>query len=99
MAGVYKGNWGSYEDMERDVSYGKGLPPAEDIVYANYDTPSYEGYALIVFKKDGKLYENNDSHCSCYGLEDWEPEATTVEALKMRKGHAGEGLSEALEGI
>lgn len=35
--------------------------------------------------EDGKLYEVNAGHCSCYGLENqWTPEETNIEALKHR---------------
>jgi len=79
----YYGEWDSRDDLV--VYYGTDVPPEEDIVFAEYDCPPYAGSALIVFTKDGKLYENNDSHCSCYGLEDWDPEETSIEALRMRK--------------
>jgi hypothetical protein len=50
-----------------------------------YGYGSYCGYSLVIFEKDGKLYEVNGSHCSCHGLEgQWEPEETSWEALKMR---------------
>jgi hypothetical protein len=71
--------------------------PEDDIIYAGYTYEDYSGSALVVFKKDGKLYENNDGHCSCYGLEDWRPEETSLDALKMRQGWPG--LQEALEGV
>jgi len=36
----------------------------------------------VLFKRGGKLYDVNGSHCSCFGLEDqWLPEETTVAAL------------------
>ncbi len=55
-----------------------------DIIIAAYNKESYEGDAFILFKKDGKLYEVNDSHCSCNGLEHWEPEEVTKKALLLR---------------
>lgn len=60
------------------------------ILYADYTYGDYSGDAFILFhKKDDqgnlKLYEVNGSHCSCYGLENqWQPEETTVKALRMR---------------
>ena len=59
------------------------VPPDSDILFADYHTPPYEGYAFVLFKKDGKLYEVNGSHCSCHGLSEesysggptqWQPE-------------------------
>jgi len=65
-----------------------------EILLASYGTPSYEGYAFVLFRRDGKLWEVNGSHCSCYELEgQWEPEETTPEALRHRveKGKLGKG--------
>ena len=63
------------EDPNRDIN----------ILIAIYELPAYEGYAFVLFEKDGQLFEVNGSHCSCYGLEgQWEPEETTLEALKYR---------------
>jgi len=56
-----------------------------DIVVAVYESESYEGNAFVLYQKDGKLYEVNGSHCSCYGLENqWKPEETSIEAIAMR---------------
>ena len=56
-----------------------------EIIYAEYDCEYYEGNAFILFRKDGKLYEVNGSHCSCNGLEEqWEPEETTLAAMLAR---------------
>ena len=53
--------------------------------YAEYGGGGYEGWALVIFERDGKLYEVNGSHCSCMGLESqWEPEETSWRALAMR---------------
>lgn len=55
-----------------------------NVLFAAYEC-EYEGKALVVFLRDGHLYEVNGSHCSCYGLEDqWDEEETTVEALRHR---------------
>lgn len=59
-----------------------------------YGYGSYCGSSLVVFEKDGKLYEVNGSHCSCNGLEgQWEPEETSWDALAMRN------LSSECDGI
>ena len=65
-----------------------------NILLAQYDYANYEGYAFVLFERDGILYEVNGSHCSCYGLEgQWEPEETSVEALRhrMNNGNLGYG--------
>jgi len=56
-----------------------------EFIYADYDTPAYEGYAHVIFMKNRVLYEVNASHCSCGGLEDqWRPEETSLAALMFR---------------
>lgn len=58
---------------------------AIDVMLASYARETCAGDAFVLFKKDGKLYEVNGRHCSCYGLEgQWEPEETTVESLLHR---------------
>lgn len=42
---------------------------------------------MVVYRRDGKLYEVHGNHCSCYGLEgQWEPEEATVESLRKTVG-------------
>ncbi len=54
------------------------------ILFAEYDTPPYEGYAQVLFYQDGKLYEVYGSHCSCYGLEgQWEPSEVVYAQLEL----------------
>lgn len=99
----YFGNWDSYDSMIQDLyrrpyDYEKheykepvlpeDAPKDDEIKFAAYGTPSYEGYALIVYERGGKLYELNGYHCSCYGLDetmDGPAEETSAEALGMRK--------------
>ena len=58
-----------------------------EVLFAYYSYEDYSGKAFVLFRRDGKLYEVNGSHCSCYGLEDqWEPEETTVESIRFRMG-------------
>ena len=77
--------WDAYKDSSRppisDSPEFKGV----EILLASYPTEEYEGSAFVLFRRDGQLYEVNGSHCSCYGLENqWDPELTTVEALRHR---------------
>jgi hypothetical protein len=56
-----------------------------DVLLASYDIDGYEGTAFVLYQQNGKLYEVNASHCSCYGLEEgWNPEETSVEAIRFR---------------
>ena len=62
------------------------------ILLAWYGHGDYDGSAFVLFERDGKLYEVNGGHCSCFGLEgQWEPEETSVEALRHRinEGYLG----------
>lgn len=61
-----------------------------------YGYGDYSGSSLVVYEKDGKLFEVNGSHCSCYGLGgQWEPEETSWEALRMRDFSYCDGSSDA----
>lgn len=62
------------------------------ILFAWYGNESYDGSAFVLLERDGKLYEVNGGHCSCFGLEDqWDPEETSVAELRHRieKGYLG----------
>lgn len=70
-------------DNERDVCKEFQIDAIGGIVlFAGYETPCYDGYADVIFVRDGKFYHVSGSHCSCYGLEDqWDPEEMPIEAL------------------
>ena len=74
----------SQEDVE--ANFGVKLDPYVQILLAAYFDPyGYSGEAFVLYRKGGKLFEVNGSHCSCFGLEDqWGPEETSVEALRYR---------------
>lgn len=58
-----------------------------EVLLASYGCDNYTGDAFVLFRntKDGQLYENNGSHCSCFGLEDqWDEESTSIESLRKR---------------
>ena len=97
MAGQYFGAWNSRENVLQDFfpqydweevqryPLPEDFPSDEEILFAWYDCADYSGSALVVYERDGKLFEVNGSHCSCYGLEEqWKPEETSAEALGMR---------------
>ncbi len=80
---VYLHRWSSGDDVERDFEVT--LSSDIEILFASYGGGSYEGDAFLLYRQDGKLYEVNGSHCSCYGLEgQWEPEETTIAAIEDR---------------
>ena len=85
----YFGSWSSWEDMKNDIHVPTPPPadfPTEDeVIFAAYGGGGYDGTAIVVWERDGKLYEMNGSHCSCYGLDEsmGGPEETSKEALGM----------------
>jgi len=63
----------------------KKLHLGEKILFASYNSEGYESYAFVLFSKNGRLFEINASHCSCYGLEgQWNPETVNLKALRTR---------------
>jgi hypothetical protein len=81
----YFGNWSQLEDIahgfEIDVKELEGI----HVIAATYEHEAYEGYANVIFMKDGKYFEAHGSHCSCNGLEgQWDPQETSYEALMDR---------------
>lgn len=80
---IYKSS--SEEEKARHAKILSDLDGAK-IVLALIENYGYEESAIVVYEKDGRLYETNGSHCSCYGFEGtWSPEETSMEALRMRK--------------
>ena len=82
---IYYGIFESIEDVSKEFYINQSELDLIEIVYAQYDCENYEGYAHLIFIKDGLLFEVNGSHCSCNGLEgQWYPEETTLNALLAR---------------
>lgn len=85
MENVYFGIFDDADDTLRQFEIELAVLDGLEILHAHYDCENYEGNAFVLYRKDGKLYEVNASHCSCYGLEQqWDPEETTVEAVSLR---------------
>jgi len=66
FGGIYE--WDS--NTEASKKFLANNPEPEKVFYANYDTDSYEGSALVIWYDKGKYYFLQGSHCSCYGLEE-----------------------------
>lgn len=78
-ARVYHGDFSNWADVGSNFHLSK-TETEPDLVFAVYDTPPWEGYATVVFRRDGKWFHASGSHCSCMGLEDqWAPEEFTPE--------------------
>lgn len=83
MSDVYIG-FEDEKDMLRQFNIGPVELEGATVLLAWYGLGHYEGRSFVLFEKGGKLYEVNESHCSCHGLEDgWFPEETSWEALAL----------------
>lgn len=53
------------------------------LLFAVYDTPPYEGYAVVIYRQNRVLYEVKGGHCSCHGLGgQWSPAVVTKKYLQ-----------------
>lgn len=87
----YFNQWSGIDDLHKDfLDYGewedgkrlKDFPTDKEILFASYELGGYEGDSTVLFQRDGKLYQNSASHCSCYGLEgQWGPDEVVPEQL------------------
>jgi hypothetical protein len=99
MKQYFLGNFGDVKDVEHEFQIA--LNDGEKILLAWYSYEDYSGSAFVLYEQNGKLYEVNGSHCSCYGLEEqFQPEETSVEALeyRMNKGNLGRRVYYSEEG-
>jgi hypothetical protein len=88
MAPIFLGDWQDVEGVKADFEISDGDLHGANILLAGYWYECYEGEAFVLYEKEGRLFEVNGSHCSCYGLEgQWDPELTTIEALEHRLDH------------
>jgi hypothetical protein len=89
---VYLNDFSEKKDVVSNFEINLALANTINILFASYGYENYSGDAFVLFEKEGKLYEVNGSHCSCYGLEDqFDFEETSLEAIEMRlvKGTLG----------
>lgn len=92
---VYFADWEDTgrKQMIEDFKLLEGTLEGVTILFAAYTYESYSGDAFVLCVKDGKLYEVNGGHCSCYGLEEqWELEETTPEAIRQRLDNKNYGI-------
>lgn len=89
----YFNEWSCVDAIHKDfLDYGdwdKGkrlqdFPTDEEILIASYDRGGYDGDCVVLYRRDGVLYLNSASHCSCYGLEgQWNPDGVVPKQLAM----------------
>lgn len=70
----YFGDCSSYEDFA-GLFYDRKdqLPTEENIVAVDLEDDFYSSSMRIFYKKDGKVFEDAMSHCSCNGYEEYLP--------------------------
>jgi hypothetical protein len=79
---MYKDEFSCRKDVEDNFQVTLSN---ENILFAGYGYECYEGNAYVLFEQDGKLYEVEGGHCSCYGLEgQWDPVEATKETIQQR---------------
>lgn len=82
---IYLQNFKKKRDIISAYQPLDGALTDAEILLAWHGYGDYCGSSLVIFRKDGKLYEVHGGHCSCYGLEgQWQPEETTAAALGKR---------------
>ena len=82
---MYLGNFENKNDVQQEFQCSDEDMEGVKILLAWYGYGDYDGSAFVLFDRDGKLYEVNGGHCSCYGLEEqWGPEETSVAELRHR---------------
>lgn len=83
---VYIDGWYDLQGMLEDFKISEKEVEGFNVIVAAYDlSGAYSGDAFVLLEKDGKYYEVNGGHCSCYGLEgQWQLEDSAEEALKFR---------------
>ncbi len=89
----YFGRWDNHGEMQADFSKkdDTDFPTDDEIVFAAYGGDYYDGYAIVIFERGGRVYEVEAYHCSCDGLGgSWEPEETSWKALAMRVFSVGD---------
>lgn len=75
----------AWEEKKQRMDEGIEEYKNRNILFASYGQDNYSGDAFVLFEEDGKLYEVNGGHCSCYGLEgQWDAEIVVLEELKNR---------------
>lgn len=88
----FTGDFSCREDLIKNFELGEHDLDQCLIVFAHYGGSGYDGCAFVIFQENGKLFEVNGSHCSCYGLEgQWSPEETSLEVLIHRIEHGNLG--------
>lgn len=74
---------------EEEIRVDYDFPPSVEIIAAHTTEPDYSESRWVVYRKNGKLFELEDSHCSCNGWNDEVCPGTEVNKEYLVKQHPG----------
>lgn len=90
---IYMHSFSSKEDICSELDIDKSTLEDCHVLLAYYHVGSWgcDSSSYILFEdKEGKLFENYASHCSCFGLEgQWGPEEVEVDYLNHKMNTEG----------
>jgi hypothetical protein len=91
---MYYGEFTDKEQMFKSFNESSLSQKYKDIevLIAIYSYANWEGQAFVLYRQNNQLFEVNEYHCSCHGLNNWAPEETNKEALMKRFGEYYSGL-------
>ena len=94
MKPIYLGMFHNKKDVMERFKETNDTFNSIKILFAAYDLDGCHSDAFVLLKRGRRLFEVNGSHCSCYDLEgQWEPEDTTIRALRFRLKNGSFGRS------
>lgn len=81
------------EELARKFEIDVSALADANLLIARVSQGGYEGDAFILLERDGKLFEVNGGHCSCYGFEgQWDEEPIADPAVLLtRRDYEFEG--------
>ena len=94
MEPVFINDWADtkQDGMCKDFGIEESELDGATIIVASYLYEDYDGKAYVLFEREGKLFQVEGSHCSCFGLADssysdygnsqWQPEEVSLARLK-----------------
>lgn len=64
-----------WADVMSEFDVKEQEPAPDHVLLAWYGGGSYEGDAIVIYRRGPEYFINEGGHCSCYGLEgQWDPE-------------------------
>lgn len=97
----FQGDWSNYEGFAAsfthyDAQSDKGFPTEDEIILARCEEDEYEGSCCVYFRRDGKVFEEELSHCSCNSYNDLQNWAALVPITRAYMDGRDEGWRHTL---